>query len=55
LFTESDYQVATSVLKWEVPQNYYDDGIWSLNYPTAPYQVYLLLNHLTKLPEFQLK
>ena len=55
LFTQADYQVATSVLKWEVPQNYYDDGIWSLNYPTAPYQVYLLLNHLTKLPEFQLK
>jgi hypothetical protein len=55
LFTQSDYQVATSVLKWDVPQNYYDDGIWSLNYPTAPYQVYLLLNHLTKLPEFQLK
>ena len=55
LFTEPDYQVATSVLKWEVPQNYYDDGIWSLDYETAPYQVYLLLNHLTKLPEFQLK
>ena len=55
LFTQSDYQVGTSVLKWEVPQNYYDDGIWSLNYPTAAYQVYLLLNHLTKLPEFQLK
>lgn len=55
LFTESDYQVATSVLKWEVPQNYYDDGIWNLDYQYAPYQVYLLLNHLTKLPEFQLK
>ena len=55
LFTEPDYQAATSVLKWEVPQNYYDDGIWSLDYETAPYQVYLLLNHLTKLPEFQLK
>ena len=55
LFTQSDYQVATSVLKWEVPQYYYDDGIWSLNYPTAPYQVFLLLNHITKLPEFQLK
>ena len=55
LFTQADYQVATSVLKWEVPQNYYDEGIWSLNYPTAPYQVHLLLNHLTKLPEFQLK
>ena len=55
LFTESDYQVATSVLKWEVPQNYYDDGIWNLDYEYAPFQVYLLLNHLTKLPEFQLK
>jgi hypothetical protein len=55
LFTQEDYQTATSVLKWEVPQNYYDDGIWSLNYPTAPYQVFLLLNHITKLPEFQLK
>ena len=55
LFTQEDYQTATSVLKWEIPQNYYDDGIWSLNYPTAPYQVFLLLNHMTKLPEFQLK
>jgi hypothetical protein len=55
LFTQADYQVATSVLKWEVPQNYYDDGIWNLDYESAPYQVYLLLNHITKLPEFQLK
>jgi len=55
LFTTSDYNIATDIFKWEVPQNYYDDGIWNLDWPDAPYQVYLLLVHIATIPEFQLK
>lgn len=55
LFTASDYDVATDIFKWEIPQNYYDDGLWNLDWSQAPLQVYLLLVHLATLPEFQLK
>ncbi|MBC2843695.1 DUF1800 domain-containing protein [Winogradskyella flava] len=55
LFTESDYQDATDVLKHNLPENYYENGIWNLQYQSAPYQVLLLIRHLIKIPEFQLK
>lgn len=55
LYTETDYDVATDILKWDVPQNYYDDGLWNLDWESAPYQVYLLLIHMMRMPEFQLK
>lgn len=55
LFTPTDYDIATDIFKWEIPQNYYDDGLWSLSWDQAPYQVFLLLVHLSKMPEFQLK
>jgi hypothetical protein len=55
LYTASEYTVATDIFKWEVPQNYYDNGTWNLSWDTAPYQVILLLNHLARIPEFQLK
>ncbi len=55
LFTASDYDIATDIFKWEIPQNYYDDGLWNLDWEEAPYQVYLLLVHLATIPEFQLK
>jgi len=55
LFTTSDYEAATDIFKWTIPQNYYDDGLWNLGWSEAPYQVYLLLVHLSKMPEFQLK
>lgn len=55
LHTETDYTVATDIFKAEIPQNYYDDGSWNLNWDTAPYQVVLLLLHMVKIPEFQLK
>ena len=48
------YDLATDVFKWEVPQNYYDRGLWSLDWDTAPIQVALLLAHLARVPEFQL-
>ncbi len=55
LFTATDYDIATDIFKWEVPQNYYDNGIWNLDWSSATYQVVLLLNHIARMPEFQLK
>lgn len=55
LHTENDYEVATDILKWEVPQNYYDEGIWDLNWESAAVQVKALLKHIGRMPEFQLK
>ena len=55
LQTPADYTIATDVFKAEVPRNYYDNGQWDLQWSTVPYQVLLLLMHITKLPEFQLK
>ena len=55
LYTITDYDIATDIFKWDVPQNYYDNGTWNLDWSTAPYQVTLLLNHIARMPEFQLK
>ena len=55
LFTVEDYEVATDIFKWDVPQNYYDEGLWNLNWSTAPIQVFLLLRQIATIPEFQLK
>ncbi len=55
LHTDADYDIATTVFRWEIPDNYYDDGIWNLSWDSAPYQVLLLLFHIIRMPEFQLK
>ena len=55
LFTQSDYDIATDIFKWEIPQNYYDEGLWNLDWEEAPYQVLQLLIHIATWPEFQLK
>ena len=55
LYSTEDYQVATDVFKHNLPENYYENGIWNLQWDSVPYQVVLLLLHLIKLPEFQLK
>lgn len=54
LNTPDAYDRAATVLKWEVPQNYYDNGQWNLDWDTVPAQVALLLQHIVRLPEFQL-
>jgi uncharacterized protein (DUF1800 family) len=51
---ETAYAAATDVLKWEVPQNYYDNGSWNLDWQSASWQITLLLRHLVRKPEFQL-
>lgn len=55
LHTLADYDIATEIFKWDVPQNYYDEGLWNLSWSTAPYQCFLLLRHIATIPEFQLK
>lgn len=55
LQTEVDYEIATDIFKDQVPQNYYEDGSWNLDWETVPYQVIVLLLHIIRLPEFQLK
>ena len=55
LFSPEDYQAATDVFKNDLPENYYENQIWNLQWDSVPYQVVLLLIYLIKLPEFQLK
>ena len=64
LLTTQDFENAMSVFKIEdVPENYYGPdyipgglGLWMLAVSAeAPVQVYLLLQHLARQPEFQLK
>lgn len=52
--TEDAYDLATDVLKWDVPENYYENGEWNLNWDTASWQVTVLLRHIGRMPEFQL-
>lgn len=54
LLDESAYELATDVLKWDVPTNYYESGEWSLAWPSAAWQITVLLRHIGRLPEFQL-
>ncbi len=54
LTTPEAYTAATDVFKWEVPQNYYDSGEWNLYWETVPVQVGLLMQYISRLPEFQL-
>ncbi len=45
---------AVGNFKSGIPQNYFDDGSWNLDWNEAPYQVVNLLYFLVKMPEFQL-
>ena len=51
---QEDYDNATDVLKWDVPENYYTTGAWDLDWESADWQVLLLMRHLIRRPEFQL-
>ena len=46
--------VAVQYLKADIPQNYFDDGSWSLYWDEAPDQIVNLLIYLSRLPEFQM-
>lgn len=56
MLSEADYLIALEVFKSDsVPDTYFEDGTWDLEYITVPKQVCLLLAHISKQPEFQLK
>jgi uncharacterized protein (DUF1800 family) len=48
------YDRAITVFKWEIPQNYFDDGSWNLDWAEVPIQMAFLLQYVAHLPEFQL-
>jgi uncharacterized protein (DUF1800 family) len=60
LQSEQDYAEAFEVFKGELPDNYFEDGTWSLDYNPdpainiVPAQLALLIQHMSHLPEFQL-
>ncbi len=45
---------AVENFKVGVPENYFADGSWNLDWDEAPYQVLQLLRYLARQPEFQL-
>jgi uncharacterized protein (DUF1800 family) len=47
-------QAAILNFKAGIPENYYQDGSWTLDWDEAPYQIVNLLYYLVRLPEFQL-
>ncbi len=51
---EEDYTAAVEVFKYEIPQNYFDRGLWNTDWDTLPQQTALLIYHLIQLPEYQL-
>ncbi|MBR9853163.1 MAG: DUF1800 domain-containing protein [Algicola sp.] len=59
LLTNADYDRAYLAFRSDVDINYYEGGTtpsWTLlGWETGPSQVYLLLRHLSREPEFQLK
>jgi len=54
---ESDfyYDQLVETFKWEVPENYFEDGSWNLQWDTVPAQTGFLLQQIIRSPEFQLK
>ncbi len=50
-----EYDEALVVFKAEVPENYFTDGLWNLQWEYAPAQVFLLISHIANIPEYQLK
>lgn len=51
---ENLHESAVLYLKGDIPQNYFDDQSWNLEWNEAPFQIGNLLVYLSKLPEFQL-
>lgn len=52
---EEDYEEGLSFFKADVPENYFEDGTWDLNYEGIEAQLRSLLEYIITLPEFQLK
>ncbi len=48
------FEAALAYFKGELPENYFQDGIWNVQYTETPYMIINLLYYLTRLPEWQL-
>ncbi len=53
--TDPEYDDALVTFKGEIPDNYFTDGTWNLDWEYAPAQVFYLINHVSSWPEYQLK
>jgi len=50
------FEEAVGVFKIDaIPENYFEDGTWTLGYPELPEQFAALLSYIAEIPEFQLK
>lgn len=56
LQSEQDYENGVMAFKWEVPENYFEDGSWNLDWDQeiVGAQISFLLRYISRLPEFQL-
>ena len=56
LQSEQDYQNGVEAFKWEVPENYFEDGSWNLDWEQeiVGAQIVVLLRFISRLPEFQM-
>ncbi|MEO1260210.1 MAG: DUF1800 domain-containing protein [Bacteroidota bacterium] len=52
---EQDYDAALVNFKGEIPENYFEDGTWTVNYWAMPFQLNGLLKFINRMPEYQLK
>jgi len=50
-----EYDEVVKVFKSEIPENYFEDGTWNLNWEFVPAQLFFLVRHISTSPEFQLK
>jgi len=56
LNSEANYTDAIDIFKTDfIPEEYFTNGQWTLDYPSVPWQMVLLFQYITRLPEFQLK
>ena len=55
LLEEQDYQNAIDIFKLTIPDNYFTDGIWTVDFDDVPKQIRILMNHIIRQPEFYLK
>ena len=52
---ESDYEEALVNFKGQTPQNYFEDGTWTIEYWAIPFQLNGLFKFINRIPEYQLK
>ncbi|WP_224485112.1 DUF1800 domain-containing protein [Robertkochia aurantiaca] len=53
--SEEDYGITSDIFKSIIQPQYFESGAWNLTWMEVPSQVFMLLQHLIKQPEFQLK